>query len=239
MTDTLNLSSPDASLHGDSDSTADARWYGAYPAIVADNNDPDNQGRVKIALPWAPDAMAGRYETWARLATMMAGNDRGTFFVPNKDDEVLVIFQGGDPSFPFVIGSLWNGKDSPPVSASVQNERRMIRSPGGITITLDDRKGQEVFTVELPGQRKLTLSNGGGSFQVKDDLGNSLQMTSQGVKITAGAKFEIVCSKAVITASDLTVNAGKTTFTGMVKAETVEATSFIGQSYTNGAGNIW
>jgi len=239
MTDTLNLSSPDASLHGNSDSTADARWYGAYPAIVTDNNDPDNQGRVKIALPWAPDAMAGRYDTWARLATMMAGNDRGTFFVPNKDDEVLVIFQGGDPSFPFVIGSLWNGKDSPPVSASVQNERRMIRSPGGITITLDDRKGQEVFTVELPGQRKLTLSNGGGSFQVKDDLGNSLQMTSQGVKITAGAKFEIVCSKAVITASDLTVNAGKTTFTGMVKAETVEATSFIGQSYTNGAGNIW
>lgn len=154
MTDTLNFSSLDASLHGNNDSTADARWYGAYPAIVTDNNDPDKQGRVKIALPWAPDAVTGRYETWARLATLMAGNDRGTFFVPNKDDEVLVIFQGGDPSFPFVIGSLWNGKDSPPVSASVQNERRMIRSPGGITITLDDRKGQEAFTVELPGQRK-------------------------------------------------------------------------------------
>ena len=105
------------------------------------------------------------------------GDDRGTFFIPNKDDEVLVVFQGGDPSLPIVIGSLWNGKDMPPDSVTTLNERRMIRSPGGITITLDDRKGQEIFTVEVPGQRKLVLKNGGSSFSVEDDLGNSIQMT--------------------------------------------------------------
>ena len=238
MSDTLNLSSPAVSLHENSGSAADTRWYGAYPAIVTDNNDPDNQGRVKIVLPWAPDAATGRYETWARLATLMTGNGSGTFFVPNKDDEVLVVFQGGDPSFPFVIGSLWNGKDTPPVSIAGHNDVRMIRSPGGITVTLDDRKGQEVFTVELPGHRKLVLSNGGGSFLVKDDLGNSLQMTSQGVKITAAAKFEVVCSKAVITAGDVTVNASAATFAGKVKADTVQANSIDAASYTPGAGNI-
>jgi uncharacterized protein involved in type VI secretion and phage assembly len=201
--------------------------------------DPDGQGRVKITLPWSPDTNGVRYEQWARLATLMAGNGCGTFFIPNKDDEVLVVFQGGDPSYPFVIGALWNGKDSPPDSISGPNERRMIRSPGGIMVTLDDRKGQEVFTVELPGQqRKLVLSNGGGSFLLQDDLGNSIRMDSNGVKITAGLKVEIDCSKAVINAGDLTVNAGTATFSGIVKADSVVTNSIDAATYTPGAGNI-
>ena len=92
------------------------RWYGAFPALVTDINDPEGLGRVKIALPWSPDTAGARYETWARLATFMAGNNRGSWFIPDVDDEVLIVFEGGDPRRPYVIGSLWNGKDSPPES---------------------------------------------------------------------------------------------------------------------------
>ena len=65
-------------------------------------------------LPWSPDPDSGFYEAWARQATLMAGNDRGTWFIPEVDDELLVVFEAGDPSRPYVIGALWNGRDAPP-----------------------------------------------------------------------------------------------------------------------------
>ena len=33
-----------------------ARWYGVFVGLVTDVRDPDGQGRVKVPLPWAPDA---------------------------------------------------------------------------------------------------------------------------------------------------------------------------------------
>src|SRR4051812_43232995 len=84
------------------------RLYGAYMAQVTDIKDPDNQGRVKVRLPWSPDIDDGRYEVWARVATLMAGAARGTWFIPDPDDEVLVMFEAGDPRRPYVVGGLWN-----------------------------------------------------------------------------------------------------------------------------------
>ena len=79
------------------------RLFGVYPAIVTDIKDEDGQGRVKVRLPWSPDDEAG-YDVWARLATLMAGGKRGSWFIPDKDDEVLVAFEGGDPRRPYVVG---------------------------------------------------------------------------------------------------------------------------------------
>src|SRR5689334_21928290 len=92
------------------------RAYGVFPALVRDLKDPDIQGRVKIVLPWLPVSGGAAYEVWARLATMMGGNNRGTWFIPDVGDEVLVAFESGDPRRPYVLGGLWNGKDSPPES---------------------------------------------------------------------------------------------------------------------------
>src|SRR5262249_42675796 len=89
-------------------------FYGVYPAIVTDLADPDQQGRVKVRLPWSPDAGGSTYDTWARLATLMGGNNRGTWFIPDVDDEVLVAFEGGNPRRPYIVGALWNGEDAPP-----------------------------------------------------------------------------------------------------------------------------
>ena len=76
------------------------RFDAAYPALVSNIKDPDGQGRVKVKLPWSPDGLGSAYEAWARLATMMGGNNRGTWFIPDVNDEVLVVFLGGDPRFP-------------------------------------------------------------------------------------------------------------------------------------------
>src|SRR3982750_291620 len=116
------------------------RWYGVFPALVTDIKDPDGQGRVKISLPWAPDTDGAKYETWARLATMMGGNNRGSWFVPDVNDEVLVAFEAGNPRRPYIVGCLWNGSDKPPESmdGGGNNYKKVLRSRNGVKITLDD-----------------------------------------------------------------------------------------------------
>src|SRR5688572_31509613 len=88
-------------------------WYGVYPAKVTSVRDEAGQGRVQIELMGVPSGDE-TFRVWARLATFMAGPSRGSFFVPDVGDEVLVAFQAGDPRHPFVVGSLWNGRDAPP-----------------------------------------------------------------------------------------------------------------------------
>ena len=91
------------------------RWYGVFPAVVSDIKDPDGHGRVKVTLPWSPDTGGGSYEAWARVATLMGGNNRGSWFIPDMNDEVLVVFEGGDPRRPYVIGGLWKGTTRRPI----------------------------------------------------------------------------------------------------------------------------
>src|SRR5207244_3847164 len=143
------------------------RWYGVYPALVTDIKDPDAQGRVKVTLPWSADSAGARYEAWARLATMMGGNNRGSWFVPDTNDEVLVAFEGGDTRRPYVIGGLWNGSDRPPASmdGGGRNFKKVLRSRNGVKVTLDDSDGQEKFIAETPAGQKLTLKDGPGAVE--------------------------------------------------------------------------
>jgi uncharacterized protein involved in type VI secretion and phage assembly len=217
------------------------RWYGCYPALVSDIKDPDGQGRVKVTLPWAADTGSGRYEAWARLATMMGGNNRGSWFVPDVNDEVLVVFEGGDTRRPHVIGGLWNGHDSPPESmdGSGNNYKKVLRSRNGVKVTLDDQDGQEQFICETPGGQKVTLKDGPGSIEIVDSNGNSVKLESAGVTVTASAKVTVNASTVAISAGMVTVDAGMSKFSGVVQADTVISNSVISASYTPGAGNIW
>lgn len=217
------------------------RWYGVFPAVVTDINDPDGQGRVKVALPWSPDGESARYEAWARMATLMAGNNRGTWFIPDTDDEVLVAFQGGDPRWPYVLGGLWNGKDNPPelMDASGRNEIKVIRSRNGVRVALDDTDGAEQLTIETPGGQRVVLKDGPGSVEIVDSNGNSVKLESAGITVTASAKVTVNASAVEISAGMVTVKAGISTFSGVVKADTVITNSVISTSYTPGAGNIW
>jgi uncharacterized protein involved in type VI secretion and phage assembly len=216
-------------------------WYGVYPALVSDIKDPDGQGRVKVTLPWAGDTGSSRYEAWARLATMMAGNNRGSWFVPDVNDEVLIAFEGGASHRPYVVGALWNGQDAAPASmdGSGQNNKKVLCSRNGVKLTLDDQQGQEKFIVETPGGQRITLKDGPGSVEIVDSNGNSVKLESSGVTVNASAKVTVSASVVEISAGTVTVNAGMSRFSGVVKADTVITNSVISSSYTPGAGNIW
>jgi uncharacterized protein involved in type VI secretion and phage assembly len=217
------------------------RWYGVLPALVVDIKDPDNQGRVKVTLPWSVDPGGDQYECWARLATLMGGNNRGSWFVPDVHDEVLVAFEQGDPRRPYVLGGLWNGQDLAPESmdGGGNNYKKILRSRNGVKITLDDQDGQEKLILETPGGQKVTLQDGPGTVEVVDSNGNSVKLETSGITVNASAKVTINASQVAVSAGLVTVDAGMSKFSGVVKADTVISNSVISASYTPGAGNIW
>jgi uncharacterized protein involved in type VI secretion and phage assembly len=216
-------------------------FYGVYPATVTKIKDDAAQGRVRVKLPWSPDDASGGFEAWARVATLMAGGDRGTWFMPEVGDEVLVAFAGGNPSAPCVLGALWNGQDAPPESmdSAEKNHIKKIVSRNGVAVTLDDHDGQEQFIVETPGGNSITLKDGPGSIEVKDSNGNTVTLDSSGVSVQTSSTVQVQASSVTVTASDVTVNAGMATFSGTVQCSTLIATSVVGTSYTPGAGNMW
>ena len=222
-------------LHGES------LWFGVHVGIVSDVVDPDGQGRVKVRLPWAADTDGTPIDLWCRLVVPMAGAGRGVWFVPEVDDEVAVVFEAGDPRRPFVVGSLWNGSDSPPESmdGGGANNIRSIHSRSGIRIVMDDTDGAVKLTLDTPGGHSIELDDGGLTVRVQDSSGNKVEMTTSGIEVQASAKVSVKASTVEVTAGMVKVDAAMSKFSGVVQADTVIATTVIGTSYTPGAGNIW
>lgn len=216
-------------------------FYGVYTALVIDVVDPDGQGRVRVRLPWSPDSDGDAYEAWARLATLMAGDNRGSWFVPDENDEVLVAFEAGDPRRPYVVGALWNGSDAPPESmdGGGKNDVKTLRSRNGVIVKLDDAAGHESLTLETPGGQSVTLRDGPGSIEVRDANGNVVRLESSGVSVTTPAKVTVQAGTVEVNAATVTVNAGMSKFSGVVQADTVISNSVMSASYTPGAGNVW
>lgn len=216
------------------------RWYGVYPALVSDVKDPDGQGRVKVTLPWSPDASNGRYEAWARLATLMGGRNRGSWFIPDRDDEVLVAFEGGDPRRPYVVGGLWNGSDAPPASmdGDGKNNRKVLRSRNGVTVTLDDTQGQESLVLQTPGGQTVTLRDGAGSVVITDSHNNAVKLEAQGVTILSASKATVQATLVQVVASMVSVNAATAKFSGIIDCAMLKTHSVVSETYSPGAGNL-
>jgi len=140
------------------------RIYGVVVGVVTNNQDPDKLGRVKVRLPW----LTGDYESnWARVATLMAGKERGSFFLPEVDDEVLLAFEHGDVRFPYVIGALWNGVDKPPrTNADGKNNQRAIKSRQGHELIFDDSDGKEQVEIHTKAGHQILLDDSSGQEKI-------------------------------------------------------------------------
>ncbi len=216
-------------------------FFGVYPAVVQDVEDPEGLGRVAVHLPWAVDPDGGAYTAWARVATLMAGAERGTWFIPEPGDEVLVAFEAGNPRRPYVVGALWNGVDAPPeqMDGAGRNNIRSIRSRNGIIIRFNDEGGQEDLTLETPGGQRVILEDGPGRIMLADAYGNEVVLDAAGIKVTAVAKVEVAASQVQVSAGMVDVSAGMSKFSGVVQCDTLISNSVVSASYTPGAGNIW
>jgi uncharacterized protein involved in type VI secretion and phage assembly len=137
----------------DAEERAD-KIYEAVIGVVVDNKDDKKLARVKVKFPSLPGDDTSK---WAPIVSLGAGKDRGWFFLPEIDDEVLVMFEHGDFNRPIVIASIWNGKDKPADKNDGGNERRMFASREGSKIVLDDDQGT-VTVEDGKGDGKITIS---------------------------------------------------------------------------------
>jgi uncharacterized protein involved in type VI secretion and phage assembly len=151
------------------------RINGIASGIVTNNQDPDELGRVKLFFPWLSD---DNETDWARVVTLMAGSGMGSFFLPEVDDEVLVAFEHGDINCPYVIGSLWNGKQKPPeTNSDGKNNIRKITSRSGHEIVLndDDSGKQEKIEIHTKAGHKIVMDDsvGGEKIEIVDKTGSN------------------------------------------------------------------
>lgn len=178
-------------LSGDNDQ--DEKMFGVYLGIVTNNMDPENLARVKVRFPWRESQDES---TWARIATTMAGNGRGTYFLPEVNDEVLVAFEHGDINYPFIIGFLWNGKNKPPAENDGENNIRKIKSRSGHEIILDDTSGQEKIEVkDKSGNNMIVIDSSRNSILIES--GSKLKIKAQNIEIEADAGLTIKSSAGI------------------------------------------
>jgi len=177
------------------------RENGILIGVVTDLKDPDGLGRVRVRFPYLEDQQS----TWAKICSPMAGKNRGFFFRPEVDDELLVAFEMGDPRRPYVLGALWSKTDTPPADDgnAEKNNWRFIRSRSGHLFKFDDTKGSErIEVIDKDSKLKLVIDTAGDKVQIICNSG------SVEIKASSG-KVQIDASQAEIkTSGDMTLQAG-------------------------------
>lgn len=201
-------------LLNENEQTQNGQIHGVAIGVVTDNKDPEKLGRIKLSFPWRGE---DDQSEWARVAAPMAGKERGFFFLPEVDDEVLVAFDRGDISQPYVIGSLWNGKDKPPeTNSDGKNNIRKIRSrsgheiifgddhenkkekleiltKAGHKIVLDDSDGGEkIEIIDKAGSNSICIDSAQNSISIKSD--SKISVESQQIDIKSGGMMTIQAS---------------------------------------------
>jgi uncharacterized protein involved in type VI secretion and phage assembly len=175
------------------------RIHGVVVGIVTNNQDPDGLGRVKVKFPWLSDVDES---TWARIAAPMAGDQRGVYFLPEVEDEVLVAFEHGDVRFPYVLGALWNGKDAPPASNDDEDGKETIEivdKSEKNSILIDTAKN----SIAVTSDKDITLSASNGTIKLD---AQKIEINSSGpTKIAAGSTASVEAS-ATLTVKGATVN---------------------------------
>ena len=175
------------------DGDGPGRIHGVVRGVVTNVKDPDDLGRVRVAFPWLdPDVESW----WARVAVPMAGAGRGTYFLPEVDDEVLIAFEHGDPAYPYVIGSLWNAKAKPPESnAEGKNNLRTITSRAGHVIRLDDTEGEEkIEVVDKTGKNSVVITAKDNTITITADA--DVTVTAPNGKLALSAKEVEITSRS-------------------------------------------
>lgn len=167
---------------------------GVVVAIVTNNQDSDELGRVKLRFPWLAD---DQESDWARIVTPMAGEGRGMFFLPEVEDEVLVAFEHSDIRRPIVLGGLWNGVDVPPeTNSDGENNIRVIRSRSGQEIRIDDTDGSEKIEILDASEdhvNKIVIDTGESTITITADADVVIN--------AANGKISMKCSEFEVTAS--------------------------------------
>lgn len=174
---------------------------GVVVGIVKDIRDPKGLGRIKVAFPWLDEESADTvsltdkdspaHSAWARIATLMAGKQRGSYFIPEVEDEVLVAFEHGEVDRPVIIGMLWNPDNAPPeaMDGDGKNDIRAIHSRSGHKVVFNDSPDNpSILIVDQTKENSIFIDSANNKMEIKVKGDLSIEV---GGKITIQAKQDI------------------------------------------------
>lgn len=170
---------------------------GLQIGVVVSNEDPDGEHRVRVKMPLVNDQEEG---TWARVAAVDAGNERGFFFRPEVGDEVVLGFLNDDPRQAVILGMLHSSAKAAPLQGSDKNHEKVYQSRSKMKLYFHDEK--KVMQLETPAGNKLTLSEEDKAINIEDQNGNKIIMNQDGIKIESSKAIELKAS------TELTIESG-------------------------------
>lgn len=179
-------------------------------AKVTDNIDPDGLGRVKVHFIWQED---GKNTPWIRVLSSSSGKDKGFYFIPEIDDDVLVSFEDGNPNKPFVLGAVFHKDTKPGLWKDDKNYKKGLKTKSGNEILFVDEGGKEMIKIQqkdakneilitLEGDGKISLKTKGDMLFKADksitmEAGEEIKFTSQKGTTMKALEFSLETQKAI------------------------------------------
>ena len=166
-------------------------------------NDPDGENRILVRMPIISGDEQG---IWARVSTLDAGKERGSFFLPEIGDEVIVGFINGDPDHPVVLGMMNSSAKAAPLTAKDDNHEKGFTTRSKMKFIFNDDKKSVIL--ETPAGKKITVDEDAGIIQIEDENSNKMTMDSGGIKIESQGDISIKATGDVkIEGTNVTVSA--------------------------------
>lgn len=174
----------------------------AQRAVVIDNADPNGLGRIKVQFPW--QAQMGTKTPWIKINTPYAGGNRGYYFVPEINDEVLVDFEGGNAERPFVQSTGYNDTAKSEVD-NTDNNIKAIITRSGHTIQFDDTEGAEKINIFDKEGTIITFDTAEKSLYIQAP--ENVEIGAKNITLSAEENVSIGAGKNIEMAADTDLNA--------------------------------
>lgn len=154
--------------------------------VVKLQDDPDGQDRILVKIPMIDDNAQG---IWTRIASLDAGSNRGAFFRPEIEDEVIVGFVNDDPRDAIVLGMLHSSAKPAPITAQDDNDEKGFTTRSDMHLLFNDKT--KTITIDTPAGNKIILDEEGTKIEITDQNDNSITMDPAGIKIESQKNIEI------------------------------------------------
>lgn len=148
--------------------------------------DPDGEDRIKVKMPVISPNEEG---IWARIATLDAGENRGSFFRPEIDDEVLIGFLNDDPRYPVVLGMMNSSAKPAPLTASDDNHEKGFVTRSEMKVIFND--DEKSINIETPNGNQILISEKEKSILIQDENGNKMEMSADGITMESAKDINI------------------------------------------------
>lgn len=163
---------------------------GLHIGIVSQlEEDPNGEDRILVKIPIINNEQQG---IWCRVASIDAGENRGVFFRPEIEDEVVIGFINEDPNNAIVLGTLHSSSKPAPIAASDDNHQKGIVTRSEMKLLFDDEK--KSIGIETPAGKKITIDEDQGIISIEDENSNVITIDSAGIKMESAGNIELIAT---------------------------------------------